>query len=65
MGTLAAVVSVEQSRNLLQKLANYLVNTAKQYDVYTMNEEHIARILDLLSEHTVIYIMISIGVIIY
>ena len=31
MGTLAAVVLVEQSRDLLQKPANYLVNTTKQY----------------------------------
>ncbi len=29
MGTLAAVVSVEQSRDLLQKPVNYLVNTTK------------------------------------
>jgi hypothetical protein len=55
MGTLAAVVSVEQSRDLLQKPANYLVNTTKQY-VYTMNETHVARIQDALPAHTVIYI---------
>jgi hypothetical protein len=55
MGTLAAVVLVEQSRDLLQKTANYLVNTSKQY-VYTMNETHIARIKEALPKHNVIYI---------
>jgi hypothetical protein len=55
MGTLAAVVLVEKSRDLLQKPANYLVNTTKQY-VYTMNETHVARIQDALPAHTVIYI---------
>ena len=55
MGTLAAVVSVEQSRDLLQKPANYLVNTTKQY-VYTMNETHMTRIQDVLPAYTVIYI---------
>jgi hypothetical protein len=55
MGTLAAVVLVEKSRDLLQKPANYLVNTTKQY-VYTMNETHMTRIQDALPAHTVIYI---------
>ena len=30
MGTLSALVTVEESRNKLQKPANYLVNPAKQ-----------------------------------
>ena len=34
MGTLTAVVSVEKSRDLFQKPANFSVNTTKQY-VYT------------------------------
>ena len=41
-GTLEALSLVEQSRALLQKPANYLVNTDKQY-VYTMNKEHMSR----------------------
>ena len=55
MGSLNALVSVEESRNGLQKAANYLVNSSKQH-VYTMNEEHVARIQSALPEHTVIYI---------
>ena len=43
MGTLEALSLVELSRALLQKPANYLVNTEKQY-VYTMNKEHVAEI---------------------
>ncbi len=41
--------------NNLQKPANYLVNTTKQYE-YTMNETHMTRIQDALPAHTVIYI---------
>ena len=55
MGSLDALVSVEQSRNGLQKPANYLVNPAKQY-VYTMNEHHVTEIRAALPEHTVIYV---------
>ena len=40
MGTLSALTAVEESRDDLQKSANYLVNTTKQY-VYTMNESHV------------------------
>ena len=43
MGTLEALSLVEQSRALLQKPKNYLVNTDKQY-VYTMNEKHVSEI---------------------
>ncbi len=46
MEILAAMVSVEQSRDLLQKPANYLVNTTKQY-VYTTNETHMTRIQEV------------------
>ena len=55
MGTLEALSLVEQSRALLQKPANYLVNTDKQY-VYTMNEEHVSEIQRTLPDHTIIYI---------
>ncbi len=55
MGTLAAVVSVKQSRDLLQKPANYLENITKEY-VYTMNETYMTRIQDALPAHTAIYI---------
>ena len=43
MGTLDALSLVEQLRALLQKPANYLVNTDKQY-VYTMNKENMSEI---------------------
>jgi hypothetical protein len=55
MDSLDALVSVEQSRNGLQKPANYLVNPAKQY-VHTMNEHHVTEIRAALPEHTVIYV---------
>ena len=55
MGTLEALSLVEQSRALLQKPANYLVNTDKQY-VYTMNETHMSEIQRTLPDHTIIYI---------
>ena len=40
MGTLAALVTVDEAREDLQKPSNYLVNLTKQY-VYTMNESHV------------------------
>ena len=55
MGSLAALISVEKSRDSLQKPANYLVNPLKQY-VYTMNEQHVTQIQSALPEHSVIYI---------
>ena len=55
MGTLSALTAVEASRNALQKPANYLVNTTKQY-VYTMNESHVPKIQRALLGHNVIYI---------
>ena len=55
MGTLSALVTVEESRNNLQKPANYLVNPAKQY-VYTMNETHADEIRSVLPNHKVIYV---------
>ena len=55
MGTLEALSSVEQSRALLRKPANYLVNIDKQY-VYTMNKEHMSEIQRTLPDHTIIYI---------
>ena len=55
MGTLSALVTVEESRNNLQKPANYLVNPAKQY-VYTMNETHADEIRSALPNHKVIYV---------
>ena len=55
MGTLSALVAVEESRNNLQKPANYLVNPTKQY-VYTMNEAHAEDIRSALPNHKVIYV---------
>ena len=55
MGTLNAVVDIECARNRLQKPANYLVNTSKQY-VYTVIEEQMEHILLALPNHTVIYV---------
>ena len=55
MGDLNALIAVEGSRTSLQKPANYLVNTTKQF-VYTMNEQHVTQIQDALPEHTVVYI---------
>ena len=55
METLSALVAVEESRNNLQKPANYLVNPTKQY-VYTMNEAHAEDIRSALPNHNVIYV---------
>ena len=55
MGNLTALISVEKSRDSLQKPANYLVNPLKQY-VYTMNEQHVTQIQSALPQHSVIYI---------
>ncbi len=52
MGTLSALVAVEELRNNLQKPANYLVNPTKQY-VYTMNEAHAEDIRSALPNHNV------------
>ena len=55
MGTLNAVVDIECARDRLQKPANYLVNTSKQY-VHTMIEAQIEHIQLALPDHTVIYV---------
>ena len=55
MGTLAALVTVDEAREDLQKPSNYLVNKKKQY-VYTMNEAHVSTIQSALPSHKVIYI---------
>ena len=55
MGTLAALVKVDEAREDLQKPSNYLVNKTKQY-VYTMNEAHVPTIQEALPGHEVIYI---------
>ena len=55
MGTLAALVKVDEARENLQKPSNYLVNKTKQY-VYTMNEAHVSTIQEALPGHEVIYI---------
>ena len=55
MGTLAALVKVDEARENLQKPSNYLVNKTKQY-VYTANAAHVAEIQQALPSHTVIYI---------
>jgi len=55
MGTLAALVTVDEARENLQKPSNYLVNLTKQY-VYTMNESHVPVIQEALPSHKVIYI---------
>ena len=60
MGALPALVSVEKSRDQLQKPANYLVNTSKQY-VYTINESHVTDIQSALPNHTVIYVGRDLG----
>ena len=55
MGTLAALVTVDEAREDLQKPSNYLVNKKKKY-VYTANEAHVAVIQQALPSHKVIYI---------
>ncbi|MCG3769321.1 MAG: hypothetical protein JW384_00443 [Nitrosomonadaceae bacterium] len=55
MGTLEALVTVDEAREELQKPSNYLVNLTKQY-VYTMNESHVPVIQKALPGHKVIYI---------
>ena len=55
MGTLEALVTVDEAREDLQKPSNYLVNLTKQY-VYTMNESHVPVIQKALPGHKVIYI---------
>jgi hypothetical protein len=60
MGTLAALVKVDESRENLQRPSNYLVNKKKQY-VYTANEAHVAVIQQALPSHKVIYIGGDIG----
>ena len=60
MGALPALISVEKSRDELQKPANYLVNTSKQY-VYTINESHVTDIQSALPNHTVIYVGRDLG----
>ena len=54
-GTLNAVVDIECARDRLQKPADYLVNTSKQY-VYTMIEAQMELIQLALLNHTVIYV---------
>ena len=54
MGTLSALVTVEESRNDLQKPANYLVNP--QNNTCTMNETHADEIRSTLPNHKVIYV---------
>ena len=57
MGTLAALVKVDEAKENLQKPSNYLVNKTKQYAyVYTMNEAHVPTIQEALPGHGVIYI---------
>ena len=55
MGTLAALVQVDEARENLQKPSNYLVNKKKQY-VYTANAAHVPTIQQALPGHKVIYI---------
>ena len=60
MGTLAALVKVDEARENLQKPSNYLVNKKKQY-VYTANAAHVPTIQQALPGHKVIYIGGDIG----
>ena len=55
MGDLNALIAVEGSRTRLQKPANYLVNTTKQF-VFNMNKQIVTQIQAALPEHTVVYI---------
>ena len=61
MGTFAALVKVDESReNLQQGPSNYFVNKKKSY-LYTANEAHVAVIQQALPSHKVIYIGGDIG----